>query len=211
MPEYLINQLHFITNTEVILKYIKAVHVHDNPPPEFSLNAIKSMPDELFLPLNDDIISLSAMNSELPPLDEATTQAALSNIVFGAPEKSSESEISEKIKKIGDALADGPAGRSEIEAFHRAISNYKQYRYFSQYDWRMAKWGTIEDIHSVTPSTFRPPLTFIEFTTRWTPPIAALQELANTFPSVRFKLKYHFHPDDSWTVLDLFAFPPFGY
>jgi hypothetical protein len=43
------------------------------------------------------------------------------------------------------------------------------------------------------------------------PPVAAIQELASTFPSVRFKLKFRYDPDAPWAVEDIFAFPPFGY
>lgn len=207
MPEYLINQLHFITNTEMVMKYIQAGHVHDNPPPEFSLNAIKAMPDTLFLPLNASIMSLAALNVDLPPLHETVREVVSSGDVFGEVGKSSESVIQEKIEAIRKSTPND--ARSKL--IERAISNYETYGFFSQYDWRLVHWGTIEDIHSVTPSTFELPTSYLEFTTCLTPPIAAMQELANTFPSVRFKLKYRYHTDVPWVVENLFAFPPFGY
>jgi hypothetical protein len=207
MDRYLINQLHFITNTEMVLKYIRAGRVHDNPPPEFSLNAIKSMPDELFLPLDDAIVSLSESNVDFPDMGEPVKKAALSEGPFGLVGKLSESGIAEKIETVRKNAPDSKG----IELIERAVANYRQFGFFSQYDWRLVHWGTLADIHSVTPDTFEPPTSYLEFTTLWTPPIAAMQELANTFPSVRFKFKYRYRPEDPWIVEDIFAFPPFGY
>jgi len=212
MTEYVTNRLYFITNTEAVLNFIKSKHVHDNPPPEFSFNSIKPMPDELFLPLNAQILSLSVSNMEKCPLDETTKQAVFSRILSGTPPgKPSESTIPEKINVIRQALIEASTDRADIELFERAVSNYTRHRYFSHYDWRLVNWGTIEDVHSVTESTFHPPTSFIEFTTKWTPPIAVMQILANTFPSVRFRLKYRFHSDSPWMTEEIFAFPPFGY
>jgi len=207
MSKYLTNQLHFITNTEMVLKYIRAGHVHENPPPEFSLNAIKSMPDALFLPLTGPIVSLAASNVDLPPLRETVRAAVSSEKVFEGVGKLSEPGIREKIEAVRKSETD----RDSAALIDRAAANYETFGFFSQYDWRLAHWGTVGDIHSVTAATFGPPTSYLEFTTLWTPPVAAMQELANTFPSVRFKLKYRYRPDDPWTVEDLFAFPPFGY
>lgn len=207
MPEYLINQLHFMTNTEMVLKYVRSGHVHDNPPPEFSLNAIKSMPDALFLPLSGPIVTLAASNADLPPLHETVEAAVSTGDVFRGVGKLSEAGILKAIETVReDSQDDGIAGLID-----RAVANYETTGYFSQYDWRLAHWGTIGDIQSVTAATFEPPTSYLEFTTLWTPPVAAIQELANTFPSVRFKLKYRYRPDDPWIVEDIFAFPPFGY
>lgn len=207
MSEYLINQLHFITNTEKVLGYIRPGRVHDDPPPEFSLNAIRSMPDALFLTLSGPVLALSAWNVDLSSLNETVREAALSGGLTGKPDKASSEEIDEKIEAARCAVRD----TADAPLINRAVFNYRQLGYFSQYDWRFAKWGTAEEIHSIVPETFRIPTFCLEFTTRWTPPIAAMQELANTFPSVRFKLKYRYDSDDSWMVEDLFAFPPFGY
>jgi hypothetical protein len=51
----------------------------------------------------------------------------------------------------------------------------------------------------------------IEFSTLWTPPIAALQELADMFPSVRFELTYRLEPSDPWTLVEIFPVKPWGY
>ena len=212
MTEYVTNRLHFITNTEAVLKFIKSGHVHDNPPPEFSFNSIKPMPDELFLPPNEQILSLSVLNMEICPLDETVKQVVLSKIALGIhPGKLSESVIPDKIDAIRKKLNEASTDEAGIELFERAVSNYARHRFFSHYDWRLVHWGTIEDVHSVTEATFHPPTTFIEFTTKWTPPVAAMQILANTFPSVRFKLKYRSQADTPWETEDIFAFPPFGY
>lgn len=207
MSKYLTNQLHFITNTEMVLKYIRARQVHDNPPPEFSLNAVKSMPDELFLPQNDAIMSLSASNVDFPPLHESIREVVSSEDIFRGVGKLSESGILEKIETVRKSATDDKSAA----LIDRAAANYRQYGFFSQFDWRLTHWGTAWDIHSATPSTFEPPTSYLEFTTRLLPPVAAMQELANTFPSVRFKLKYRYNPNTPWAVEDLFAFPPFGY
>jgi hypothetical protein len=196
-----------VTNTEKVLDYIRAGHVHDAPPPEFSLNAVRSMPDDLFLPMAGPVIALAESNAELPALRGAVESMVLSQNVFGKVGTTAKSGIPEKIETIRKGAADG----GEAEWVDRAVANYEQYGFFSQFDWRLAHWGTIEDVHSVTPATFKPPTSHLEFTTLWTPPVAAMQELANTFPSVRFKLKYRYASDEPWIVEDLFAFPPFGY
>ncbi len=207
MSEYLVNRLYFITNTEKVLEHIRSGRVHENPPPEFSLNAIRSMPDALFLPLSEPVLSLSAGNMDLSSLKENIRKVVLSGGLAAGSRKIAREEMGEKIESSLRAVR----GTGNAGLIDRAVSNYYQFGYFSQHDWRFANWGTVEDIHSVAPETFRIPTTCLEFTTRWTPPIAAMQELANTFPSVRFKLKYRYDPDGPWMVEDLFAFPPFGY
>lgn len=207
MQEYLTNQLHFITNTEQVLGHIRRGRGQDDPPREFSLNAIRSMPDELCLPLNGPVLSLSEWNVDLSSLDETVRDMAISWGLTGKPEKATGEEMAEKIETVrGETRGTADAGFVD-----RAVSNYRRFRFFSQYDWRFANWGTVADVHSVVPETFRPPTSCLEFTTRWTPPVAAVQELANTFPSVRFKLKYRYDPEGPWSVEELFAFPPFGY
>lgn len=211
MTEYITNRLHFITNTEVILKYIKARKVHDDPPPEFSLNAIKSMPDDLFVPLDAHIKALSVLNMEMPSLDEDTKKSVQSSVFLGTTGKTSETAIQDAIASTRKSLIESSSDTAGLEPFDKVVSNYNQYGFFSQYDWRFANWGTIEDIHSVTEKTFKPPTDYLEFTTRWAPPIPAMQELANTFPSVRFKLRYRHLSDDNWITVDIFGFPPWGY
>ena len=169
MTEYVMNRLHFITNTEAVLKFIKSKHVHENPPPEFSFNSIKPMPDELFLPINEQILSLSVSNMEICSLDETTKRIVLSRITPGLLlGKPGESSIPDKIDVIRKTLKETATDKAGIELFDKAVSNYDRHRFFCHYDWRLVHWGTIEDVHSVTESTFHPPTSFIEFTTKWT-------------------------------------------
>jgi hypothetical protein len=60
-------------------------------------------------------------------------------------------------------------------------------------------------------TTFTVPTPGIEFTTVATPPILALQILANTFPSVLFTLDYATDTSTAWTEVRFHPFPPFGY
>jgi hypothetical protein len=69
----------------------------------------------------------------------------------------------------------------------------------------------VADIQTVVATTFVPSTTYLEFITYLTPPIPAMQTLANTFPSVRFELRYRYHSQDSWTEVEFFPFPPFSY
>jgi hypothetical protein len=212
MTEYVTNRLHFITNTEAILKFIKSKHVHDSPPPEFSFNSIKPMPDDLFMPMNEQVLSLSVLNLEKSSLDEATKEAVLSRVSAEAlPGISAASEIPAGIDAVRKVLEEASTNEADMALFERAVSNYATHGFFSHFDWRLVNWGTTGDVQSIDISTFHPPTSFIEFTTRWTPPVAVVQILANTFPSVRFKLKYRFNPDEPWITRDIFAFPPFGY
>ena len=219
MPDHLINQLHFSDNSKHILDLLKSKKSRDNSPPQFSLNSIKLMPEPLYLPLNGHIIRLSIMNMEMPQLDDVTRQVALSNIFLGQEGKPAESEIPSRIEEIRETLLKSKSSSGKmlgpdkriIESFKQAISNYHQYGFFSQYDWQFANWGSIGDIVSITESTFTVPTTYIEFVTKWTPPIQAIQLLSNAFSSIRFELKYHYQPDIPWTSVELFPNPPFSY
>jgi hypothetical protein len=104
-----------------------------------------------------------------------------------------------------------PSEKTIREVFEQAVANYHHHRFFCHYDWRFTNWGTVEDIHSVVESTFELPTSYIEFETKWSPPIAALEALASFFPSVRFELKYQFTPSDVWKKVEIFPNPPFGY
>ena len=131
MTEYVTNRLHFITNTEAILKFIKSKHVHDTPPPEFSFNSIKPMPDELFLPLNEKILSLSVANMQICTLDEATKQVVLSKIVLETlPGKKSASSIQDKINAIRKTLIEASTDEAGMVLFERAVSNFARHRFF---------------------------------------------------------------------------------
>ena len=206
------NRLHFLSNSKTILHYLKSKSDGRDAPPQFSLNSIKSMPDPLYLPINRFVMSLVLHNTALPTLDEATRDLVLSRLFPENPGKQPEKTIQNEIAAIRHTMKQSvPSDPSDIDVFERAVANYEQFRFFCHYDWRLTHWGTVEDIRSVEAETFERPTRCIVFETYWTPPIAALQILSNTFPSVRFKLEYRHHPHDPWTEVEFFPFPPFGY
>jgi hypothetical protein len=224
MPEYLTNQLIFFSNAKFILNFIKAKSKGNDAPSLFSLSSIKKMPDPLYLPIDQYIRQLAIMNMEMPSLpvfDEAVKQVALSMLFEGRECKASEPAILSAIEVTRKTLIDaesrsGPvkAAGSEktiLDIFDQAVANYHHHKFFCHYDWRFANWGTVEDIHSVVESTFGPPTSHIEFKTKWTPPIPALEALAGFFPSVRFELKYQYAPSDTWKKVEIFPNPPFSY
>lgn len=216
MTDTIINQLHFGTNSKTILAYIKSRDPGSPAPPQFSMNSIKLMPEGMNIPLNPGIKQLAAMNVELPALDEATRQMAVSKLLYGYATKRSPADIEAAIEKLGTELKAsqdgcGAADKDALAVFDRAVSNYRESGFFCQYDWRMAHWGTVEDILSVTASTFERPTAYLQFTTYLTPPVFALQALAQTFPSVKFKLLYRYDTSDTWTNMEIFPITPFGY
>jgi len=224
MPDYLTNRLIFFSNAKFILDFIRAKSEVKDSPPQFSLSTIKKMPESLSLPMNRLIRQLAIMNMEIPsfpPLDEAVKEVAISAVFSGQRQKPSESAIRQAIEETRTALIDAESGsgpvkaaRSEktvLEVFDQAVANYHRHKFFCHYDWRFTHWGTVEDIHSVVKSTFELPTDHIEFKTKWTPPIPALEALASIFPSVRFELKYQYAPSNTWKKVEIFPNPPFGY
>lgn len=179
------------------------------------------MPEGLFLPLIEPVRLLSIMNSPLPNLDEETMALAESNVFYGVKCGHSESAIREAIKtaRIAATEADNmgirdpllPEGESAADILEKAVANYQKEKCFSHYDWRLKSWGTVEDIIAVDEDSFATDSLRVTFETAWTPPVAALQILANTFPSVRFELEYHINADDPLITIEFFPFPPFGY
>jgi hypothetical protein len=210
-PGYITNQLTFFSNAKFILGFIKSQNSSDVSPPQFSLNSIKPMPESLSLPLNDPILRLSLMNTKMPPLSETVTRLAQSAVYFGNRIPHPESVIEQAIEETRSSLHSADADKPVLDVFEEAVANYRRHQAFCYYDWRLAHWGTIDDIQSVVESTFELPTDFIEFQTKWTPPIRALETLATTFPSVRFELKYRQDPAEPWTKEEIFPNPPFGY
>jgi hypothetical protein len=221
MTDHVTNRLLFLSNAKTILAFIKSRPFQGDVPPQFSLNSVWPMPPALVLPLTEGVRRLSLMNIEMPKLNEAVQKAALTKVFFGRTEKAQVSEVTKTIEQMHNILAktESKQGRkplqdsekTALEVFDQAVANYEEFKCFCQYDWRLTHWGTPDDIHSVVPSTFELPTTCIEFQTRWTPPIAAMRYLAQTFPSVRFELTYRCHPDDLWTKVEIFPITPFGY
>jgi Ferredoxin-like domain in Api92-like protein len=221
MPLTIINHLRFRTNSETILNHIKSQGEGDQSPAVFSLNSIKPTPQDLILPMIEPVRTLSVMNSPLQSLDKETMALAQANVFFGIKSGRPKSEIQDAIQSAKETVANMdkkgerdpllPDGTSATEILEKAVVNYEQAGVFSHYDWRLKSWGTIEDIQAVNESTFKLPSFCIEFQTAWTPPVAALQILSNTFPSVRFELDYHLNPEDPLITVEFFPFPPFGY
>lgn len=222
--DYLTNQLIFFSNAKFILDFIKSKDKTDSSPRQFSLNAIKKMPESLLLPLDPHIRELAISNMEipsLPPLGEAVNQTAINSVMLGKQEKQPESVIFDRIESTRKVLIDAEAAsgpvkafgtnRTVLEVFEQAVSNYHEHKFFCQYDWRFTRWGTVEDIHSITQSTFELPTAYIEFQTKWTPPIPVMEALASFFPSVRFELQFRYLPSDAWKKVEIFPNPPFGY
>ena len=197
------SRLHFLSNDKTILAYLKSRHAGNESPIQFSLNSIKATPEPLRIDLTRAVLALSRMNMEIPELDQRTEQAVLDQVFSGQLPRIDEKSIREKIKAYSSAH---PSQSLEL-----AIANYEQFGFFSSYDWRWKHWGTSEDIHSVIESTFELPTRCVEFTTAAAPPIAALQLLSNTFPSVRFRLIHSIAGEDKETEVEFFPFPPFGY
>jgi len=209
MPPLLTNQLSFFTNTKNILKLIQSRARMDDepPPPQFSLESIRPMPEALQMPHLESIMPLVALNIEMPVLGEKVGRIAMAQWFADPPEKADESVIRKQIEKTGSRLKD----KASRELFAQAVANYEEYKFFNQYDWRMARWGTLEDIQTVDASTFVSSTRHITFTTMWTPPMPALRALAEAFPSVRFELRYRYEEDDPWINEEIFPTRPWGY
>jgi len=211
MPDYVTNRLHFLTNSKTILAHLRSRHPGNNCPVQFSLNSIKMTPAGLELPLDPILMDLVVLNMQMPSLDPKTEQLVFKHVLKGHADHRDASRIHQKIDEIRARIVRQPAAADASAAsFEQAVANFRQFKFFCHYDWRMQNWGTVEDIHSVVASTFDPPTHCIEFETVWSPPIAAVQLLSNAFPSVRFRLEYRF-AGDPWIEVEFFPFPPFGY
>ena len=57
------------------------------------------------------------------------------------------------------------------------------------YDWSLENWGTKWDIKAKLSQQFEDGLVY-EFRSAWTPPVAWLKTVANTYPKLEFTLKY---------------------
>jgi hypothetical protein len=209
--KYVLNQLHFRTNSNTIIPYLKAKTEIRTGHSRFSLNSIIKLPSALISPLNDPIVRLSLMNSAVPILDESVKAVFLTYLSPDYTGKQPQALIIATIDQIRIHLQTTKVLKPELEALNRAVGNYENFGFFSQIDWCLDHWGTTEDIQDLTESTFDLPTTRIEFQTIATPPIIALQFLANTFPSVLFTLQYRLVTENNWNEVQLYPFPPFGY
>ncbi len=209
--KYVLNQLHFRTNANTIVPYLKAKPEISTGHHRFSLNSIINLPNILTLPLNDSIILLSLLNCSIPILDETSKARFLTYLTPKYTGKQPQTLIYATIDKIRIHLQTTKVIEPQLTSLNRAVDNYESFGFFSQVDWCLDHWGTAEDIEGVTESTFDLPTTRIEFQTISTPPIIALQLLANTFPSVLFTLQYRLLTENVLNEVQFYPFPPFGY
>lgn len=153
------------------------------------------------------LIGLSSQNMELPEFKDNALQVVARELNGGKTiKKAPESELLQSVHELRESL-----DHSELKHLNKAVENYETTGFFCQLDWCMTNWGTIEDILSADESTFTNDTTCIEFETLYSPPLAALKTLADTFPSVRFRLLYKYSFEDSWTNMEIFPITPFGY
>lgn len=206
MTDYLTNHLEFLSNNRTIIAHLRSKLSSEVNQQLFSLNSIKPMPDEMQIPISEPVKRLSLMNTEMPFLEEDMKRIAVEKL--GIPEngRKSDEEIEAFIDETRHSVSD-----PEIATLEKAITNYREFGFFSQLDWRLKYWGTDRDVHSVVPETFQLPTKCIEFQTCLLPPIPALETLVQAFPSVRFYLKYRYESKSPWKKMELFPAVPFGY
>jgi hypothetical protein len=214
MADDISNRLFFSTNRKTILAYLRSKASHEPGPAEFSLNAIRLMPPTLLPAADERVLRLSRLNVDVPELDSDILETAMADGILDPEGKRRVDTIQAEIDATRKTLGNLDPAKERApaqEVFERAVATYEETGFFSRHDWGLTHWGTPADIRSVVSSTFVPTTTCIEFTTAWTPPLAALQMLANTFPSVKFKLQYRRSPETEWTEVQFYPFPPFGY
>ena len=210
-PSLVINQLHFRTNSTTILPFLRSKAASGSGHPLFTLNSIVQRPEVLVLPPSEGLFRLSLQNMSVPILDEKVKAQFLACLPRKFKGKQPQPALYGEIALLRKTLLLSKGAKAQFEVLEQAVVNYENVGYFCQLDWGMDHWGTTEDIHSVTESTFHLPTAFLEFQTTGTPPVIALQQLANTFPSVLFTLRFRCLSEDQWHEVQFYPFPPFGY
>ena len=217
MPEFplsfqkIINRLRFRTNSHTIIPFLLSKKEYVQHLPGFSLNALIELPTNLITPESSGVFRLSLKNSALPILDDQVRKEVVACLGPDYSGQYSPAELDQAITAARQDLDKGQGGKEEGEILTLIVNNHKSTGYFSHIDWALDHWGCIADIQAVTPESFSIPTPGIEFTTLATPPILALQRLANTFPSVRFTLQYAVQDSATWKAVEFHTFPPFGY
>lgn len=205
-----VNRLQFRTNSTTILPFLKSKADGTGGHPLFSLNSIASLPKALILPLNQVVVGLALQNIEIALVDESVKARFLADWRPDYRGKKTPQELEACIATRRQKLTRDQE-TTDVDTFEQAVSNYRTHGFFCQFDWCMEHWGTVGDIEDLVETTFRLPTACIEFTTRETPPLIALQQLANTFPSVLFILSYRLLTGGEWREVQFYPFPPFGY
>jgi hypothetical protein len=207
----IINRLSFRTNSHTIIPFLLSKKERRQSRPDFTLNALAECPKELIVPQTPRVVRLSLENAALPILDESVRQRLAASLAPHYRGKLSPQELRTAVDSAHHQLDCGNSGEMEGDALRRSLDNHRLHGYFSQIDWCLDHWGCPEDIVEMVDTTFTVPTPRIEFTTVATPPILALQLLANTFPSVLFTLDYAPETSTAWTEVQFHPFPPFGY
>ncbi len=203
------NQLHFKSNRKTVLAYLKSKCTSDDG--LFTLNSIKKTPEQLDIELTKETKQLSILNVNAPEIKGSATGVLLDGLLNGNPSKASPEELSKIIESIQADFKSVERKEADQAAFEKSVTNFENLGFFSCFDWRLSYWGTIDDVSSVDASSFHIKTECIRFETLWSPPLAALNNLANTFPSVKFELLYRYQAEQDWTKIQLFPQVPFGY
>jgi hypothetical protein len=207
----IVNRLSFRTNSHTIVPYLLSKKERTHSRSKFTLSALAECPKELFVPLTPHVVQLSLGNAALPILDECLRQRVVESLAPHYRGKLSPQELREAVERARHELDCGIFGQMEGDALRQSLDNHRLSGHFSHIDWCLDHWGCPEDIVAMVDSTFTVPTPGIEFTTVATPPILALQLLANTFPSVLFTLDYAAETGAKWVEVRFHPFPPFGY
>lgn len=205
------NRLSFRTNSHTIVPFLLSKKVPTTPPPGFTLNTLAPLPEDLIAPFSPLVIDLSFKNAALPILDQSVRSKVIACLAPYYHNQLSPLALDEAVRQARQELDNGTLEKMDRDTLSRALDSHRQYGFFSQIDWCLDHWGCIGDIIDALADTFTVPTPCLEFTTLGTPPILALQRLANTFPSVRFTLHYAVHNNPTWTEVEFHPFPPFGY
>jgi hypothetical protein len=207
----IVNRLSFRTNSHTIIPYLLSKKERTHSRSNFTLNGLAECPKELFVTQTPRVVHLSLGNVALPILDESVRQPIAASLAPHYRGKLSPQELRKAVDNARHQLDCGNYVQMEGDALRQSLDNHRLRGYFSQIDWCLDHWGCPEDIVAMVDSTFTVPTPGIEFTTVATPPILALQLLANTFPSVLFTLNYAAETGADWVEVQFHPFPPFGY
>ncbi len=206
------NRLMFRTNSHTIIPFLLGGAKDVNRgEPCFSLQNLAQTPQQLLVPATPLVAELSLGNAAIPILDDNLRQEVIAFLGSHYRGRQPAPQLEKTVAGLDQLLDQASPASDEAILLRRLQQNYQQFGYFSHIDWRLDHWGCAGDIDGVVAETFTVPTPAIEFFTLATPPILALQLLANTFPSVHFTLQYGVEGDGPVHEVRFHPFPPFGY
>lgn len=206
------NRLMFRTNSHTIIPFVLGGKKGgDGDEPCFSLQTLARTPQQLMVSATPLVVELSLGNAAIPILDDSLRQEVVAFLGSHYQGRLPAPQLEKTVAGLDQRLDLASPASDEAILLRRLQQNYRQYGYFSHIDWRLDHWACAEDIDAVVAETFTVPTPAIEFFTLATPPILALQLLANTFPSVHFTLQYGLERDGLSHEVRFHPFPPFGY